>query len=116
MVAIPSGNTIKLVPDSNVKNSGIPYDSRNRVRGDQIVTRVIWLENTNPNDLIPAPSLMPQFAHMAAIAGTMHLLFLIELRIFINLKILFVTWMELGKMILKRSRFSRAKQKKNYPA
>ncbi len=71
MVAIPSGNTIKLVPDSNVKNSGIPYDSRNRVRGDQIVTRVIWLENTNPNDLIPAlRPLMPQFAHMAAIAGT----------------------------------------------
>ncbi|HFD2142291.1 TPA: type II secretion system secretin GspD [Acinetobacter baumannii] len=71
VVAIPSGNTIKLVPDSNVKNSGIPYDSRNRVRGDQIVTRVIWLENTNPNDLIPAlRPLMPQFAHMAAIAGT----------------------------------------------
>lgn len=71
VVAIPSGNTIKLVPDSNVKNSGIPYDSRNRMRGDQIVTRVIWLENTNPNDLIPAlRPLMPQFAHMAAIAGT----------------------------------------------
>ncbi|EPG3343582.1 type II secretion system secretin GspD [Acinetobacter baumannii] len=71
VVAIPSGNTIKLVPDSIVKNSGIPYDSRNRVRGDQIVTRVIWLENTNPNDLIPAlRPLMPQFAHMAAIAGT----------------------------------------------
>ncbi|MFW6579873.1 type II secretion system secretin GspD [Acinetobacter baumannii] len=71
VVAIPSGNTIKLVPDSNVKNSGIPYDSRNRVRGDQIVTRVIWLENTNPNDLIPAlRPLMPQFAHMAAMAGT----------------------------------------------
>ncbi|HHQ1870123.1 TPA: type II secretion system secretin GspD [Acinetobacter baumannii] len=71
VVAIPSGNTIKLVPDSNVKNSGIPYDSRNRVRGDQIVTRVIWLENTNPNDLTPAlRPLMPQFAHMAAIAGT----------------------------------------------
>ncbi|MCF4553541.1 type II secretion system secretin GspD [Acinetobacter baumannii] len=71
VVAIPSGNTIKLVPDSNVKNLGIPYDSRNRLRGDQIVTRVIWLENTNPNDLIPAlRPLMPQFAHMAAIAGT----------------------------------------------
>lgn len=71
VVAIPSGNTIKLVPDSNVKNSGIPYDSRNKLRGDQIVTRVIWLENTNPNDLIPAlRPLMPQFAHMAAIAGT----------------------------------------------
>lgn len=71
VVALPSGNTIKLVPDSNAKNSGIPYDARNRASGDQIVTRVIWLENTNPNDLIPAlRPLMPQFAHLAAVAGT----------------------------------------------
>ena len=71
IVAIPSGNTIKLIPDSNVKNSGIPYDPRSRARGDQIVTRVLWLENTNPNDLIPAlRPLMPQFAHLAAVPGT----------------------------------------------
>ena len=71
VVALPSGNTVKLVPDSNAKNSGIPYDARNRAGGDQIVTRVIWLENTNPNDLIPAlRPLMPQFAHLAAVAGT----------------------------------------------
>ena len=71
VVAIPSGNTIKLVPDSNVKSSGIPYDGKQRATGDQIVTRVIWLENTNPNDLIPAiRPLMPQFAHLSAVAGT----------------------------------------------
>ena len=71
VVAIPSGNTIRLVPDSNVKNAGVPYDPRSRAQGDQVVTRVIWLENTNPNDLIPAlRPLMPQFAHMAAIQGT----------------------------------------------
>jgi general secretion pathway protein D len=71
VVAIPSGNTIRLVPDSNVKNAGVPYDSRKNAYGDQVVTRVIWLENTNPNDLIPAlRPLMPQFAHLAAIQGT----------------------------------------------
>lgn len=71
VVAIPSGNTIKLVPDSNVKSLGIPYDARSRASGDQIVTRVLWLENTNPNDLIPAlRPLMPQFAHLAAVPGT----------------------------------------------
>ena len=71
VVAIPSGNTIRLVPDSNVKNAGIPYDAKQRATGDQIVTRVIWLENTNPNDLIPAlRPLMPQFAHLSAVAGT----------------------------------------------
>src|SRR5690606_25880736 len=32
---------------------------------------VLWLENTNPNDLIPAlRPLMPQFAHLAAVPGT----------------------------------------------
>ena len=71
VVAIPSGNSIRLVPDSNVRSSGVAYDPRNSARGDQVVTRVIWLENTNPNDLIPAlRPLMPQFAHMAAIQGT----------------------------------------------
>lgn len=71
VVAISSGNTIRLVPDSNVKSSGIPYDSRQNARGDQIVTRVIWLENTNANDLIPAlRPLMPQFAHLSAVGGT----------------------------------------------
>ena len=71
VVAVPSGNTIRLVPDSNVKNSGVPYDPSRHARGDQVVTRVIWLENTNPNDLIPAlRPLMPQFAHLAAIQGT----------------------------------------------
>ncbi|MDQ8935955.1 type II secretion system secretin GspD [Acinetobacter rudis] len=71
VVAIPAGNTIRLVPDSNVKNAGVPYDARRNAQGDQVVTRVIWLENTNPNDLIPAlRPLMPQFAHMAAVQGT----------------------------------------------
>lgn len=71
VVAIPSGNTVKLVPDSNVKNTGVSYDMRNHARGDQVVTRVIWVENTNPNDLIPAlRPLMPQFASLAAVPGT----------------------------------------------
>lgn len=70
VVAIPSGNTVKIVPDSNVKSSGIPYDARKHATGDQIVTRVIWLENTNANDLIPAlRPLMPQFANLSAVPG-----------------------------------------------
>jgi general secretion pathway protein D len=71
VVAVPSGNTIKLVPDTNARSSGTPFDSRNRIRGELVVTRVIWLQNTNPSDLIPAiRPLMPQYAHLAAIPGT----------------------------------------------
>jgi general secretion pathway protein D len=71
VVAVPSGNTIKLVPDVNAKQSGVPFDFRNKARGDGVVTRVIWLENTNPNDLVPSlRPLMSQFAHLAAVPGT----------------------------------------------
>jgi general secretion pathway protein D len=71
VVAIPSGNTIKLVPDASSKQSGVPFDLRNKARGENVVTRVIWLDNTNPNDIIPAlRPLMSQFAHLAAVPGT----------------------------------------------
>lgn len=75
VVAVPSGNTVKLVPDVNAKQAGIPFDLRKRASDEEVVTRVIWLENTNPNDLIPAiRPLMPQFAHLAAVPGTNALL------------------------------------------
>lgn len=71
VVAVPSGNTIKLMPDTNAKASGVPFDNRERYHGEQLVTRVVWLDNTNPNDMIPAiRPMMPQFAHLAAIPGT----------------------------------------------
>lgn len=71
VVAIPSGNTIKLVPDASAKQTGVPFDFRNKARGENVVTRVIWLDNTNPNDILPAlRPLMSQFAHLAAVPGT----------------------------------------------
>ncbi|MEC7119931.1 MAG: type II secretion system secretin GspD [Pseudomonadota bacterium] len=75
VVAVPSGNTVKLVPDVNAKQAGVPFDLRRRAGEEEVVTRIIWLENTNPNDLIPAiRPLMPQFAHLAAVPGTNALL------------------------------------------
>ncbi len=75
VVAIPSGTTIKLVPDSNARQSGIPFDMRRQAKGDQVVNRVIWLDNTNPSDLIPAlRPLMPPSAQLAAVPGTNALL------------------------------------------
>lgn len=75
VVAVPSGNTVKLVPDVNAKQAGVPFDLRRRAGDEEVVTRVIWLENINPNDLIPAiRPLMPQFAHLAAVPGTNALL------------------------------------------
>lgn len=68
--AVPTGDTIKLVPDVNAKQNAIPFDARGKAKGETLVTRVIMLQNTNANELVPViRPLLPQFAHLAAING-----------------------------------------------
>jgi general secretion pathway protein D len=69
--AVPAGNAIKLVPDVNAKQNAVPFDLRGKGKGEALVTRVILLENTNANELVPViRPLLPQFAHLAAINGS----------------------------------------------
>jgi general secretion pathway protein D len=66
--AVPVGDVIKLVPDVNAKQIAVPFDLTSKVKGEALVTRVIILENTNANELVPViRPLLPQFAHLAAI-------------------------------------------------
>ncbi|RZU36945.1 type II secretion system protein D (GspD) [Fluviicoccus keumensis] len=68
--AVPSGNAIKLVPDVNAKQNAVPFDMRQKLKGEALVTRIIMLENTSANELVPVlRPLLPQFAHLAAING-----------------------------------------------
>ncbi|HEX5278138.1 MAG TPA: type II secretion system secretin GspD [Fluviicoccus sp.] len=68
--AVPSGNAIKLVPDVNAKQNAVPFDMRQKLKGEALVTRVITLDNTSANELVPVlRPLLPQFAHLAAING-----------------------------------------------
>ena len=68
--AVPSGNAIKLVPDVNAKQNAVPFDLRQKLKGEALVTRVIMLDNTSANELVPViRPLLPQFAHLAAING-----------------------------------------------
>ena len=68
--AVPSGNTIKIVPDVNAKQFGVPVDVNLSSKGEALVTRVIRLENTSAVDMVPIlRPMMPQFAHLAAVAG-----------------------------------------------
>ncbi|HNH43077.1 MAG TPA: type II secretion system secretin GspD [Agitococcus sp.] len=68
--AVPSGNVIKLVPDVNAKQNAVPFENKAKAKGEALVTRVIMLENTNANELVPViRPLLPQFAHLAAING-----------------------------------------------
>lgn len=69
--AVPSGDAVKLVPDVNAKQNAVPFDMRNKAKGEALITRVIMLENTNANELVPViRPLLPQFAHLAAVNGS----------------------------------------------
>lgn len=68
--AVPVGDVIKLVPDVNAKQNAVPFDLSAKAKGEALVTRVIMLDNTNANELVPViRPLLPQFAHLAAING-----------------------------------------------
>lgn len=70
IAAIESGTTIKLVPDSVAKQSGIAVDLRGESKGEALTTRVIYLTNTKAEEVLGViRPLMPQSAHAAAVPG-----------------------------------------------
>ncbi len=68
--AVPSGNknTIKIIPVANAKQSAIPMaNSKRPGKGDEIVSRVIQLENISASQMVPIlRPLLPQQSHLAA--------------------------------------------------
>ncbi|MCK5480726.1 MAG: type II secretion system secretin GspD, partial [Gammaproteobacteria bacterium] len=70
--AVPSGEVIKIVPDVNAKQDGIPTASdRQPGQGDEMVTRVIQVDNIAAAQLVPIlRPLIPQQGHLAAYPAT----------------------------------------------
>ena len=66
--AVPSGEVIKIVPDVNAKQDGIPTASdSNPGMGDEMVTRVVQVDNVAAAQLVPIlRPLVPQQGHLAA--------------------------------------------------
>ena len=68
--AVPSGNkgTIKIIPVANAKQSAIPMvNSKRPGKGDEIVTRVLQLDNVSASQMVPIlRPLLPQQSHLAA--------------------------------------------------
>ena len=70
IAAIDSGTTIKLVPDSVAKQTGIAVDLRGETVGETLATRVIYLTNTQAAEVLGIiRPLMPPSAHAAAVTG-----------------------------------------------
>ncbi len=66
---IPSNGVIKIVPDASAKQNSAPFG--NSRLGDQLVTRVIVIENVNAAQLVPIlRPLIAQQGHLAAYAPT----------------------------------------------
>ena len=70
--AVPSGEVIKIVPDVNARQDGIPtVGDGSRVRGDAMVTRVVQVDNVAAAQLVPIlRPLVPQQGHLAAYPAT----------------------------------------------
>ncbi len=70
--AVPSGNVIKIVPAAGAKQESIPTVDRQRgIEPDQIVTRVIQVQNVSAAQVVPIlRPLIPPQGHLAAYTPT----------------------------------------------
>lgn len=67
-VAVPAGDVIKILPDANARQMpGAELESGGGGRPDDIVTRVISVQNVAAAQLVPIlRPLIPQYGHLAA--------------------------------------------------
>jgi len=70
--AVPAGEVIKIIPDVNAKQDSIPTTTdQNPGVGDEMVTRVIQVDNVTAAQLVPIlRPLVPQQGHLAAYPAT----------------------------------------------
>jgi general secretion pathway protein D len=65
--AIPAGDAIKIVPENNARQDGGSASRAAGMPDDQIVTRVVDIENVPAAQLVPIlRPLVPQWGHLAA--------------------------------------------------
>ena len=70
--AIPSGDTIKIVPETNARQDGGSYNSSGSgLPIDEVVTHVYPIQNVSAAQLVPIlRPLVPQWGHLAAYAAS----------------------------------------------
>jgi type II secretory pathway component GspD/PulD (secretin) len=69
--AVPADGIVKIVPDATAKQSSVPMGLAGESNSDQLVTRVLQLENVAAGHLVPIiRPLVPQQGHLAAYAPT----------------------------------------------
>lgn len=68
--AVPSGNVTKIVPNTTAKQSNLPLTQRDEGEQEALITRVITVENSPVEELVPVlRPLVPQYGHLAAVGS-----------------------------------------------
>ncbi len=71
LVAVKSGDVIKIIPNASARQYGGPIGSGGAEGYDDVVTQVIQLENVGATALVPIlRPLVPQYGHMVAHQGS----------------------------------------------
>lgn len=66
--AVPSGGVTKIIPNNNAKQDTIRLNQGSQIDGEELVTRVIPVENTPASELVPIlRPMVPQYGHLAAV-------------------------------------------------
>jgi general secretion pathway protein D len=68
--AVPSGNVIRIVQQVLAKQSGNPDDFSTNISGEELVTQVISVRNTESTELVKIlRPLIPQYGHIAGLSS-----------------------------------------------
>ena len=68
--AVPAGDIIKIGPNTTAKQSNLPLVDKGQGTGEELVTRVIPVENSPVEELVPVlRPLVPQYGHLAAVGS-----------------------------------------------
>ncbi|HSW13100.1 MAG TPA: type II secretion system secretin GspD [Solimonas sp.] len=65
--AVPAGDTIKIIPETNARSEGTTYSGAGGLAKDEVVTQVYQVQNVSAAQLVPIlRPLVPQWGHLAA--------------------------------------------------
>lgn len=68
--AVSVGDITKIVPNTTAKQSNLPLVDKGSSSGEELVTRVIAVESTPVEELVPVlRPLVPQYGHLAAVGS-----------------------------------------------
>jgi len=67
--AVPAGDVIKIVNNTTAKQGNLPL-TQSKVRGEELITRVIPVQNSPVDELVPVlRPLVPQYGHLASVSS-----------------------------------------------